>query len=592
MQKWCRNCLAILFSVLLVIGSFPLNGQAKKSSSVYDKYSQVDTAEGGMVVTAHPLASEIGADVLKKGGNAIDAAVAIQFALTVVEPMMSGIGGGGFMMVYDGKTKETTIINSRERAPAGAEPGMFLDENGQAIPFAVRSTGGTAVGVPGTLKGLETALEMWGTRPMQQLIGPSVKLAEKGFPIDSVLASAIADNEAKLARTSAQDVFLPKGEPLEEGDKLVQKDLAKTFKLIRSKGTDAFYEGIIADALADTVQDFGGSMTARDLENYEVTIDEPIWGEYQGYQIASMPPPSSGGVFLLQMLGILDDFNLSQYDVRSWEKYHLLAETMHLAYADRAVYAGDPEFVNVPLNGLLHPDYIAERQQLISLDKVNQSPSAGDPWKYEEAEANYSKSEQPDDREIGETTHFTVADKWGNVVSYTTTIEQVFGTGIMVPGYGFMLNNELTDFDAVPGGANEVQPNKRPLSSMTPTIVFEDGKPVLTVGSPGGPTIITSVLQTILHTIEYDMDLKAAVEEPRIYTNNLNSYRYEEDISADILTHLNQMGHRFGAEPTTIGNVQSILIDHAKDTYMGVADSSRNGAAIGVDLKGKNKGKR
>ncbi|WP_243356413.1 gamma-glutamyltransferase [Bacillus litorisediminis] len=589
MRRIWKSSIAILFSVLLIVGTLPVSALAKKQSVDYDQYSEVAVGEDGMVATAHPLATEIGADVLRKGGNAVDAAVAIQFALNVVEPMMSGIGGGGFMMVYDGQTKETTIINSRERAPQGATPDMFLDENGNPIPFDIRHTGGDAVGVPGTLKGLETALEKWGTRPMAQLIDPAIKLADQGFPIDSVLAEAIADNEDKLARTAAKNVFLPNGEPLQEGETLVQKDLAKAFKLIRAKGSDALYNGPIGEALAATVQEFGGSMTAADLNKYEVTIDEPIWGKYQGYQIASMPPPSSGGVFLLQMLKILDDFNLSQYDVKSWEKYHLLAEAMHLAYADRAAYAGDPEFVNVPLTGLLHPDYIKERQELISLDQVNQNPQAGDPWKYETDTANYELTSQPDDRQYGETTHFTVADRWGNVVSYTTTIEQVFGSGIMVPGYGFMLNNELTDFDAVPGGANEVQPNKRPLSSMTPTIVFKDGQPVLTVGSPGGPTIITSVLQTILHTIEYDMELKAAVEEPRIYTNSLNSYRYESGIPTEVINQLKSMGHKFGSSPTTIGNVQSILIDHENGTFKGVADSSRNGAAIGIDLKGHRK---
>ncbi|KKK37114.1 gamma-glutamyltranspeptidase [Mesobacillus campisalis] len=588
-----RNVLRASFSVfmmvLLLIGTLPLAGQAKKPEVDYSQYNQVDVGKDGMVATAHPLASEIGADVLRKGGNAIDAAVAIQLALTVVEPMMSGIGGGGFMMVHDGKTKETTIINSRERAPAGATPDMFLDENGNPIPFVTRSTGGTAVGVPGTLKGLETALEMWGSRPLEQLIGPAIKLADKGFPIESVLADAIRDNQGKLGRTAAGEVFLPNGKPLQEGDLLVQEDLAKTLKLIRAKGTDAFYNGEIAEALAETVQDFGGSMEVSDLSQYDVTIDDPIWGDYQGYKIASMPPPSSGGVFLLQMLKILDDYNLSQYDVRSVEKYHLLAEAMHLAYADRAAYAGDPEFVSVPLNGLLHPDYIKERQALISMDKANQNVTAGDPWKYEQGSANYQAAKQPNDRAIGETTHFSVTDRWGNVVSYTTTIEQVFGTGIMVPGYGFMLNNELTDFDAVPGGANEVQPNKRPLSSMTPTIVFDGDRPVLTVGSPGGPTIITSVLQTILHAIEYDMELQAAIEEPRIYTNSTTSYRYEANIPAGVISTLNAMGHRFGPSPTVIGNVQSIQINE-DGTFKGVADSSRNGAAIGIDLNGKRKG--
>ncbi|MED4205476.1 gamma-glutamyltransferase [Neobacillus mesonae] len=586
MKRTWKASFLVLFSVLLIFGTLPFSTFAKGKEVDYGKYSQVAVGKDGMVATAHPLASEIGAEVLRTGGNAIDAAVAIQFALNVVEPMMSGIGGGGFMMVYDGKTKDTTIINSRERAPQGATPDMFLDKNGKAIPFDVRVESGKAVGVPGTLKGLETALEKWGTLPMQQLIGPAVKLADKGFPIESVLANAIEDNKDKLAKSAAKDVFLPNGKPLKEGELLVQKDLANTFKLIRAKGADAFYNGQISKAIADTVQKFGGSMTTADLNKYGVTIDKPIWGDYQGYQIASMPPPSSGGVFLLQMLKILDDYNLSQYDVKSWEKYHLLAETMHLAYADRAAYAGDPEFVNVPIKGLLHPDYIKERQKLISLTSVNNTPKAGDPWKYESTTANYQLTKQPENNKYGETTHFTVADRWGNVVSYTTTIEQLFGTGIMVPGYGFMLNNELTDFDAVPGGANEVQPNKRPLSSMTPTIVFKDGKPVLTVGSPGGATIITSVLQTILYAIEYDMELKAAVEEPRIYTNSLSSYRFESGVPADVLKKLNSMGHKFGTSSVDIGNVQSILIDQENGIFKGVADTSRNGAAIGVNFKG------
>jgi gamma-glutamyltranspeptidase/glutathione hydrolase len=270
--------------------------------------------------------------------------------------------------------------------------------------------------------------------------------------------------------------------------------------------------------------------------------------------------------------------------VKSWEKYHLLAEAMHLAYADRAAYAGDPEFIDVPLEGLLHPDYIQERLNLINLDTMIEKPAAGDPWAYESAAQESVIVEQPDDKNPGETTHFSVADQWGNVVSYTTTIEQLFGTGIMVPGYGIMLNNELTDFDAVPGGANQVEPNKRPLSSMTPTIVYENGKPVMTVGSPGGPTIITSVLQTIIHSIAYDMELKAAVEEPRIYTNNTSSYRYEEGIPEEAMEQLRMKGHKFGEKPTVIGNVQSIWIDQKEGIFKGVADSSRNGAAIGIDL--------
>ncbi|WHY74721.1 gamma-glutamyltransferase [Fictibacillus enclensis] len=583
------------FSVFLImVLSFfivfqPGEGLAKASPKPKKthSYSQVAYGQDGMVASATPLASKIGADVLKSGGNAVDAAVAIQFALNVTEPMMSGIGGGGFMMVYDASTKKTSIVDSRERAPAGAEPDMFLGEDGKPIPFEERVTQGTAVGVPGTLAGLQKALDKWGTKPMSLLINPAIGLAQHGFRIDSVLARSIEESKEKLSMSAAKDVFLPHGKPLKEGDKLVQKDLARTFRLIRKGGPDVLYKGEAGRALARTVQKRGGTIKPSDLRNYHVTVDQPVWGNYKGYRVASMPPPSSGGVFLLQMLKMLDSYHLSQYDVKSWQKYHLLAEAMHLSYADRAAYAGDPEFVKVPVKGLLHPDYIKERQSLIGLDHMNKTVKAGDPWKYENGTPNYKVVPQNDNKKTGQTTHFTVADRWGNVVSYTTTIEQVFGTGIMVPGYGFMLNNELTDFDAVPGGANEVQPNKRPLSSMTPTIIFKNNKPYLTVGSPGGPTIITSVLQTILHSLEYKMELKAAVEEPRIYTNNVNNYQYEKGIPADVISELNEKGHAFGQPGDEIGNVQSIFIDSKEGYFKGVADSSRNGAAIGVTLNNR-----
>ncbi|WP_151039349.1 gamma-glutamyltransferase [Bacillus safensis] len=577
-----RISLTVLSICLFVFSFFLPVSQVNANES---HGSKVAVGKDGMVATAHPLASEVGADVLKKGGNAVDAAVAIQYALNVTEPMMSGIGGGGFMMVYDGKTKETSIINSRERAPQGATPDMFLTDEGKVIPFAERSTHGNAVGVPGTVKGLEAALDKWGTRSMKELIEPSIQLAEDGFEIDSVLAKAIEDHQEKLKKTAAAPIFLPDDQPLKEGDLLVQPGLAKTFKLIAKKGSKAFYEGKVAKALAKTVQDFGGTMTTDDLGRYEVKTDKPIWGDYKGYQLASMPPPSSGGVFMLQILKILDHFNLSQYDPKSFEKYQLLAETMHLSYADRAAYAGDPEFVDVPLKGLLDDDYISKRASLIQLDQMNKNPKEGDPWAYEEEKKSSPIVPQPEDKTIGETTHFTVADQWGNVVSFTTTIEQLFGTGILVPEYGFFLNNELTDFDARPGGANEVQPNKRPLSSMTPTIIFKDNEPVMTVGSPGGTTIIASVSQTILNLLEYDMELQDAVEEPRIYTNSTTSYRYEVGVPLDVRTKLNDMGHRFGSSPIDIGNVQALLIDRKAGTFTGVADSSRNGTAVGVNLK-------
>lgn len=551
----------------------------------YGTENNIATANDGMVVSAQPLASEVGLDVLNNGGNAVDAAIAMQYALTVTEPMMSGIGGGGFMMVYDANTEETTIINSRERAPAGADPEMFLKDDGEAMEFQDRVIHGNSVGVPGTAAGLQTSHDMWGTIAMPELIAPAIELAEEGFPIDDFMAYQIEENAEKLERSAAGEIFLNNGAPLAEGDMLVQEDLANTLGLISENGTDYFYNGEIADALANTVQEFEGSMTKEDMMNYDVTVDEPVWGQYKDYDIATMPPPSSGGIFLLQMLGILDGFDLSQYDIQSVEKYHLYAETMHLAYADRAEYAGDPEFVDVPVEGLLHPDYLDERRDLISLDSVIEAPEAGDVTPYEEGFEREGAVEQPGDKVDGQTTHYSVIDQHGNVVSYTTTIEQVFGSGIMVPEYGFLLNNELTDFDAEPGGANEVQPNKRPLSSMTPTIVFNDGEPVLTVGSPGGQTIITSVLQTILNTYEYDLSLEDALNEPRIFTNGPDTYSYEEGISEDIISELNDMGHGFTEDPAPIGNVSSIMYNQGDGTYTGATDENRNGAAFGFEAE-------
>ncbi|MBS4223598.1 gamma-glutamyltransferase [Lederbergia citrea] len=582
MKKTGLSILSILLTLMLI----PIFPHFNVSASNFDSSSETAAGKDGMVVSAHPAASEIGAKVLQQGGNAVDAAIAVQFALNVAEPMMSGIGGGGFMMVYDAKTKDISIINSRERAPAGATPDMFLDKNGKAIPFAARHTHGNAVGVPGTLAGLYAAHEKWGSRQFHELIQPALKLAEKGVKVNWVLADAIEENKDKLAKSAAKNVFLPNGVPLKEGDLLVQKDLARTFKLIQKQGPDVFYNGEIGHSIAGTVQDFGGSMAIDDLKNYEYTIDEPLYSDYKGYDVAAMPPPSSGGLTVLQILKLLEPFNISQYDSRSAQKYHLLAEAMHLAYADRGAYMGDPEFIDIPEKGLLHPDYLAERSSLISLDKANKDVKPGDPWKYEDGSV-HSYVEQNDEKAIGQTTHFTVADKWGNMVTYTTTIEQLFGTGIMVPEYGIMLNNELTDFDAIPGGSNEVQPGKRPLSSMSPTMLLKDGKPFMTVGSPGGPTIITSVLQTILNVIDYDMNLKDAIEEPRIYSNQFPTIRWEQGVPDDVRAKLAEMGHKWEANHGEIGNVQAIMVDPKTGAYYGAADSSREGSTIGL---GKDKG--
>ncbi|QDI92192.1 gamma-glutamyltransferase [Salicibibacter halophilus] len=580
-KRW-RQGTAALASAMLVTSTWLTGLGAENTAAAEDEL--VDVGEDGMVSTSHVLASEVGAEVLERNGNAVDAAIAIHFALNVVEPMMSGIGGGGFMMVYDAEEDETSIVNSRERAPAGAEPDMFLDEDGNEIPFQERVTSGDSVGVPGTLDGLMQAHEEWGTADFDSLLDPGIELAADGFDIDSQLAGAIESNQDKLSESAAEDVFLPEGEPLQEGDHLVQEDLADTMEMIQSEGMDVFYNGEVGQAIADTVQDFGGSMTLDDLGNYSAEMDEPVWGSYQGYDIASMPPPSSGGLTLLQMLALLDDFDIGQYDTQDSERYHLLTETMRLAYADRGEYMGDPEFVDVPFNGLLDPDYIEDRRDLIDPEAVNEEVEPGDPWAYEDGEPGDPSGPLEEQDESGETTHFTVTDQWGNMVSYTSTIEQVFGSGIMVPDYGIMLNNELTDFDATPGGANEVQPNKRPLSSMTPTIVFEDGEPYMSAGSPGGTRIINAVFQVVNHVLDHEMSLQEAIDEPRIHSMDYPAIDWEEGIPQEARDQLEEMGHEFAESSGGIGNVQSILVDHEEGTFEGVADDNREGAAIGFTL--------
>lgn len=583
MRKTLSKFLTVFILFSLTLGGSLSSVSAKSTSSL--PVSKVDVGKEGMVATAEPYATRVGQEVLEKGGTAVDAAVAVQLALNVTEPMMSGIGGGGFMMVYDGKTKQVSIMNSREKAPSDVTADLFLDENGKAVPFKERHTSGKAVGVPGTLLGLEEAHEKWGKLKWKALVKPAENLAKDGFNVSTTLSDSIEDSKDKLSE-EAKRVYAPNGQVLKEGALLKQRDLAKTLQLIGKEGSQALYDGELGKAIVKTVKDHGGSMTAEDLKNYTVKEQTPIKGTYHGYDIISMPPPSSGGLTVLQILKMLEPYDISQYGARSKEKYNLVAEAMHLAFADRNKYIGDTDFVNVPISGMLNENYLAKRSKEIQLLKANKNVKPGDPWSYQGGKPETEYVPKKDDKEIGQTTHFTIADKWGNLVSYTTTIEQVFGTGIMVPGYGVMLNNEMTDFDAYPGGPNEVQPNKRPMSSMSPTIVLKDHKPVMTVGSPGGPTIIASVAQTLINKIDYGMSAEAAIEEPRIYTPTYPNIRYEKGIPSETIKELEKLGYKFDDEPEEIGNVQTI--DIYDSFYLGAADSSRVGSAAGVDtVKGK-----
>lgn len=546
-----------------------------------DYKRETATGKAGMVVTAHPVATSIGEKILREGGNAVDAAVAIQFALNIVEPMMTGIGGSGFLMVYNEKNKETKIFDGHVRAPKAAHPNMFLDEKGEVIPFKKRSIKATAVGIPGILKAMDEALSEYGSKTLAELIEPSIEFAEKGVPVNWVFCDALENFEYRLGE-EARKFFIPNGKPYKAGDLLIKEKLANTYRILQRDGISAFYEGEIGEGIISCIQELGGFMELSDLQDYKATIDEPMFGTYKDYQIASSMAPSAGGFTVIQILKILESFHLEQYDVHSWEKYYLIAEAMRLAFTDKKAFLADPEFAELPLKGLLHDEYIAKRRSFINFKARNNAIDFGNPWIYDSVKQR-DIIPQPNDEERSETTHFTVRDRWGNIAACTSTVEHPFGSGIMVSDYGFMLNNELTDFDSIPGGMNEVQPNKRPVSCKSPTIIFKDGEPILTLGSPGGPTIISSVVQTIINVLDLKMDLKAAIEEPRIFTPMGPHIEWESGIDMISKGHLEAMGFAFNEVPHSIGNVQAIQINPADGSSYGAADSSREGCAVGLN---------
>jgi gamma-glutamyltranspeptidase len=577
--------------------TFTMDGEQSVTASFFDEDSQ------GVVSVSHPLAAEAGAKVLENGGNAIDAAAAIQFVLNVVEPQFSGIGGGGFMMIHHADTDETFIVESREKAPAAATPDMFLD-NGEAIPWDELTSSGVAVGVPGTLMGVATALDQWGTISLSEALADAIKLAEDGFCINEFLARDIDMEETQYQPETAAVFRHADGTPLKRGELLVQSDLAKTFKLIAAGGTDVFYKGEIAEAIVQAqlrtrAGDAGtGRMAPSDLAAYDIKIRQPIVGDYRGYTVKSMSPPSSGGLTVVQMLKMLERFPLGDasqgYGFGALKTLHVMSEAMRLAYADRAVWMGDEDFVPVPKVGLLADEYIQKRSALIQEDVRMETPSHDDPWPYEtdaERPTSRTASAPSSQREGMHTTHFSVVDKWGNMVSYTTTIESYWGTGIMVPGYGFILNNELTDFNGAPAysadtgdpGANDVAAFKRPRSSMAPSMLFKDGKPVAAYGSPGGSTIINSVLQITLNLVDHGMSIQEAIDSPRISVHNAEGSwkRMEPGFDPDVVEGLIALGHPFSETPSdSVGSVQAVYADPETGEQFGGADSRREGTVI------------
>lgn len=541
----------------------------------YDVFHSVQ-AQHGMVVTEQHLASQVGLDILKRGGNAVDAAVAVGFALAVVLPNAGNLGGGGFMMLHDAQSGKNIALDFREMAPLQATRNMYLNDKGDVIPGRSLYTH-AAVGVPGTVAGMEHALKQWGTMRLADVIEPSIRLAEKGITVSPTLAKMLNVERDHLGQwESSKAIFFKQGEPLKVGEKLVQRDLAKSLRLIAKQGSKAFYEGEIADRIVSEMRKHGGLIDHPDLKAYKVVERVPVSGTYRGYQVVSMPPPSSGGVHIVQMLNMLEHFPLLDSGLNSAQTIHTMVEVMKLAYADRSEYLGDTDFVKVPVRGLTSKAYANELVQRISTSSV--------------LSADQIKPGKPQPYESDQTTHYSVVDKQGNAVAVTYTLNLNFGSGIVAQGTGILLNNEMDDFSAktglpnayglIGGEANAIEAGKRPLSSMSPTLVLKNGKPWLITGSPGGARIITTTLQTIVHAIDFGMSPAESAATPRVHHQWLpDALRVEKGLSPDTMKLLREQGYTVEIKPT-MGRAQTIQV--RADGMYGFSDPRNpDGTALG-----------
>ncbi|MEO6381407.1 MAG: gamma-glutamyltransferase [Nitrobacter sp.] len=530
-------------------------------------------AKHGMVVAQEKIAARIGADVLARGGNAVDAAVATGFAMAVTYPRAGNIGGGGFMVIHLADGNRNIAIDYRETAPAATTRDIFLGADGKPDPAKSRDSA-LGIGVPGTVAGLALALDKYGSGKftLADLLKPAITLARDGFIVTDDSADTLPQWHRRLAPwPSSMKIFSrADGSSLREGDRLVQTDLAATLTAIADHGPQGFYEGPVASRLVDGIRKAGGIMTLDDLKSYQPVIREPVHGSYRGYDIVSMPLPSSGGTVLIESLNILEGFPMRDLHQGSVDSLHLLIEAMKRAYADRARYLGDPAFVHAPIATLLAKDYAAK--QRASIDMTRATPAAAVPL--------------PPSHEGDNTTHFSVADAFGNAVSNTYTLNFSYGVGLVAEGTGILLNNELDDFTAAPGASNAYGlvgfeanlpgPGKRPLSSMTPTIVLKDGKPMLVTGSPGGSRIISTVLQVIVNVFDYDMNVAAAVDAPRLHHQWLpDQVRAEHGFPEGVIAGLRARGHTV-AVPMGQTSANSIAI--TPDGFFGAPDPRSRGS--------------
>lgn len=541
----------------------------------------LDRATQGMVVSAHPLATQAGLSMLQQGGNAVDAAVATTFAISVVEPFSAGLGGGGFLLMYQAKSNEIKALDFRERAPLNATKTMYLDNQGNVRPNA-STNGYLAVATPGTIAGLYEVHRKYGRLPWKTVIAPAIQLAETGLPVSWRFVSATKTRLPTLLKNpDAQKIFTHNGKIYQIGERLVQPELAATLRSVSQNPQD-FYTGTIATAIAADMAANSGLITQKDLQQYRPTWRDPVCGDFRKARVCSMPPPSSGGVHLLQILNIIGDTDLKTLGWHSPDALHLLIESMRIAYADRATYLGDPDFIKVPVKALISPVYAQKRRQEINPQKATPSSQvkAVDPAVLQRLT-----------KESVETSHLTVVDRDRNAVSLTFTVNLGFGAGVVAKGTGIVLNNEMDDFAIAPntpnafglvgGTANAIAPNKIPLSSMTPTIITENGRLRLAVGSPGGSTIITTVLQIVLNVLVYDMDVRKAVAAPRVHHQWLPDRLNVESWGLDTLTiaDLKRRGHQIEERPSW-GNANAIVV-MPDGSLEGAADPRGEGAAAG-----------
>ncbi len=535
------------------------------------KTGRDDSGENGVVSSGKYEASKIGRMIIEQGGNAVDAAVAVGFTLGLVEPNATGLGGGGFMTLRSAETGKIEFINFRECAPAAATPDMWqVDSEGNVIGDQ-NMNGGKAVGVPGYVAGMVYALENYGTMTLDQIVAPIIELAEKGITVTPTLSGDMNNcYDTLMLYSESGKIFLKDVDgmqmPYDIGDTFKNPEYAKTLKLIAEKGADVFYKGEIADAMVAATQKYGGLMTKEDLANYQVEVMEPVHGTYRGYDIYSSPSPSSGGTIVLEILNILENFDLPSMEQDSAEAQHLMGSAFAMAYADRGEYMGDTKFVDVPIEGLIDKDYAKKLSDKIDMNTAMTNVLPDDPWMFEHQD----------------TTHYSVADKDGNMVSVTCTVNGYFGSSVAVDGYGFILNNEMGDFEVGADHPNSIAGGKTPLSSMSPTLIMKDGQPVAAIGSPGGTTIIATVAQICSNLIDHGMTMQEAIDAPRIKGFRDTTLDYEGRFSDETIKEMEAKGWTMNVSDDfnrSFGSVNAVR--YAEDgTLDGGADPRRDGKAL------------